>query len=169
MADCAVPAFALALVIGRLSDLIIGDHLGKATTVPWGFKYVGVHPPGSAPPIGSIVHPVALYDAISVAILLVVLIVFLRQQRAPGSAAALFALWYPASRIFTGFLRTDTIRAFGMTGTQLTSILVVVGTVGWLALRQRRGWTYPRLGDAMSSQTTEADDRLRHGSELAVG
>jgi len=139
MLDYAAPALALGLVFGRVSDLITGDHLGKPTTLPWGFKYVGGNPPGIAPPIGAIVHPVALYDLLSVSILLVVLVVFLRKSRAAGSAAALFALWYATGRLFTDFLREDPIRAFGMTGTQLASGAVIPAVLLWLVLRDRRG------------------------------
>ncbi|MGH2579438.1 MAG: prolipoprotein diacylglyceryl transferase family protein [Actinomycetota bacterium] len=138
MLDYAAPALALGLVFGRFSDLITGDHLGKPTNLPWGFKYVGDNPPGVAPPIGAIVHPVALYDLLSVSVLFVVLVVFLRKPRAAGSAAALFALWYAIGRLFTDFLREDPIRAFEMTGTQLASAAVIPAVLVWLVVRNRR-------------------------------
>lgn len=136
--DLAMPGLAAGIAIGRVSDLIIGDHLGKPTGLPWGFRYVGVDPPGTPPPIGAVVHPVALYDLVLVSILLVVLLVFLRRPRATGSAVALFAGWYAVQRLLLDFLRTDPIRAFGLTGTQLTSVAVLVGVLAWRATRARR-------------------------------
>ena len=136
--DLAAPGLALGLVLGRVSDLIIGDHLGKPTGLPWGFRYVGDNPPGDAPAIGAVVHPVALYDVVLVSILFVALVVFLRRPRAHGSAAALFAVWYATDRLLLDFLRTDPTRAFGLTGTQLSSVVVLVVTIGWLVLRRRR-------------------------------
>ncbi len=136
--DFAAPGLALGLVFGRASDLITGDHLGKPTDLPWGFKYVGRDPPGVAPPVGSIVHPVALYDLLSVAVLLGVLLLFLRKQRSPGSAAALFAMWYATGRLMFDFLRTDPVRASGMTGTQLASIAVLVIVMSWLLVGRRK-------------------------------
>lgn len=121
MLDAAAPALALGLILGRASDLITGDHLGKPTGLPWGFRYVGDNPPGTPPPIGAVVHPVALYDLLSVTVLFFVLIWFLRGPRAAGSAAALFTLWYAGGRVGLDFLRTDPTRAFGLTGTQLAS------------------------------------------------
>lgn len=147
MLDFAAPGLALGLIFGRASDLITGDHLGKPTTLPWGFKYVGTDPPGIAPHIGAIVHPVALYDLVIVAALFVVLLVFLRKERAPGSAAALFALWYAAGRIGTDFLRTDPTRALGMTGTQLASAAVIPAIAIWLVMRHRKGASTKRLED----------------------
>ena len=136
--DFAAPGLALGLIFGRASDLIIGDHLGKPTGLPWGFKYVGENAAGTDPPIGAIVHPVALYDLVSVTILLGVLVWFLRKPRVPSSVAALFALWYATGRLLFDFLRTDPVRAFGMSGTQLASVVVIATVLGWLLYRARQ-------------------------------
>lgn len=151
MLDAAAPALALGLVIGRASDLITGDHLGKPTGLPWGFRYVGDNPPGVAPPLGAVVHPVALYDLVSVTVLLLVLVWFLRRRRTAGSAAALFALWYATGRVGLDFLRTDPARALGLTGTQLASVAVILVTVAWLAARarQQRTGTQPPTDNAL--------------------
>ena len=138
--DMAAAGIALGIAIGRVSDLIIGDHLGKATTLPWGFRYVGgVEPLAGVPPVGAVVHPVALYDLLITTVLLVVLIRFIRSPRATGSAIALFTLWYASGRILTDFLRTDPRRLLGMTGSQLTAIGAVVAVSLALWWRARRG------------------------------
>ena len=137
--DMAAPGLALGIAIGRLSDLLIGDHLGKPTTLPWGFRYPGSeHPLADAPPVGAVVHPVALYDLVLTTILLVVLIRVARSPRARGSAIALFTLWYAGGRVLTDFLRTDPTRLFGLTGSQLTSLVLVAGVLIALWLRARR-------------------------------
>jgi phosphatidylglycerol:prolipoprotein diacylglycerol transferase len=144
MLDMAAPGIALGIAIGRVSDLIIGDHLGKATTLPWGFRYVGGnHPLAGSPDIGAVVHPVALYDFLITTVLLVVLLLFARRIHAPGSVIALFTLWYAGSRVLTDFLRTDTRRLFGLTGSQIASVLAVAAVVSWLAYRARRGAPRP--------------------------
>lgn len=136
--DMAAPGLALGIAIGRVSDLIIGDHLGKPTTLPWGFRYTGsMHPLAGAPPVGTVVHPVALYDLILTTALLFVLIRFVRTPRATGSAIALFTLWYAGSRVLTDFLRTDPRRLAGLTGSQLTSLILIVGVLVALWLRVR--------------------------------
>jgi phosphatidylglycerol:prolipoprotein diacylglycerol transferase len=138
MLDMAAPSLAIAIAIGRLSDLIVGDHLGTPTTMPWGFRYVGSdHPFAGAPAIGDVVHPVALYDMLLTALLFVVLIRFLRTTRARGSAIALLAIWYATDRIVLDFFRTDPERLFGLTGTQLISIVLVAMVLAVLAVRSR--------------------------------
>ncbi|HZD18127.1 MAG TPA: prolipoprotein diacylglyceryl transferase, partial [Actinomycetota bacterium] len=141
--DMAAPGLALGIAIGRVSDLIIGDHLGTPTGLPWGFRYIGgVHPLAGAPSLGSVVHPVALYDLILTTLLLVVLLRFLRASRAPGSAIALFTLWYAGGRIFTDFLRTDPRPVLGLTGSQLVSI-AAVAVICLLVWRRARGGVGP--------------------------
>ncbi|MFB3739410.1 MAG: prolipoprotein diacylglyceryl transferase [Candidatus Velamenicoccus archaeovorus] len=136
--DMAAPGLALGIAIGRLSDLMIGDHLGRPTTLPWGFEYVGSdHPLAGAPPIGTVVHPVALYDLLLTTVLLILLLRFVRSRRATGSAIALFTLWYAVGRVLTDFLRTDPRRLLGLTGSQLTSI-VAIGVVTALLIRRHR-------------------------------
>ena len=142
--DMAAPGLALGIAIGRVSDLIIGDHLGKPTTLPWGFRYVGgTMPLDGVPPVGTVVHPVALYDLILTTALLFVLLWFVRSPRATGSAIALFTLWYTGGRILTDFLRTDPRRFAGLTGSQLTSIAAVgaVSLTLWVRARKRASAT----------------------------
>ena len=140
MLDMAAPGLALGIAIGRFSDLIIGDHLGKPTSLPWGFKYIGgMHPLDGVPAMGVVVHPVALYDMLLTTTLLIVLLWFARRPRAVGSSIALFTLWYAGSRVLTDFLRTDPRRLFGLTGSQLTSIVLIIVVVTGLILRRRSG------------------------------
>jgi prolipoprotein diacylglyceryl transferase len=140
MLDMAAPGLALGIAIGRLSDLIIGDHLGKATLLPWGFRYAGgAHPLDGVPPIGTVVHPVALYDMLLTTILFGVLLWFARRARTSGSSIALFTLWYGTGRLFTDVLRTDPRRLLGLTGSQLTALVAISSVFTALAIRRRRG------------------------------
>jgi prolipoprotein diacylglyceryl transferase len=147
MLDMAAPGLALGIAIGRFSDLIIGDHLGKPTTLPWGFKFVGgMHPLEGVPAVGTVVHPVALYDMVLTTVLLVVLLRFALRPRAVGSSIALFTLWYAGSRVLTDFLRTDPRRLLGLTGSQLTSIVLIAVVLTGLVLRGRASRRSPDPG-----------------------
>jgi phosphatidylglycerol:prolipoprotein diacylglycerol transferase len=163
--DYAAPALAIGIALGRASDLIIGDHLGKATGMPWGFRYLGTNPPGEAPALGAVVHPVALYDLLLVSALFVVLVAFLRSPRAAGSAALVFAAWYSAERLILDFFRTDPIRALGLTGTQLASIAVLLAVGGLLSLRGRRlhrpHVAHPMASARLRTPGTRRSDRRR--------
>ncbi|HYP21982.1 MAG TPA: prolipoprotein diacylglyceryl transferase family protein, partial [Actinomycetota bacterium] len=77
--DLAVPGLALGIVIGRIGDLVIGDHLGDPTTFALGWRCTGetggVEPASAAtyerlaesspPSLGCfdvVLHQTALYD-----------------------------------------------------------------------------------------------------------
>src|SRR3954452_3626462 len=76
--DAAAPGMALGVIIGRIGDLIVADHLGKATSFFLGYKCPSVATaspcgPGATatqPTVGAVVHQTALYDLILVTILL---------------------------------------------------------------------------------------------------
>jgi prolipoprotein diacylglyceryl transferase len=39
--DSTAIGFAFGIFVGRIGDLVIGDHLGKPTSMPWAFAYRG--------------------------------------------------------------------------------------------------------------------------------
>jgi len=41
--DSAAIGLPFGIFVGRIGDLVIGDHLGKPTSVPWAFAYDGGH------------------------------------------------------------------------------------------------------------------------------
>jgi phosphatidylglycerol:prolipoprotein diacylglycerol transferase len=138
--DLAAPGLALGIVIGRLGDLVIGDHIGTPTNFPLGWRCLGNggEPPlpaemyldrfeaGSPPALGCFdltLHQTAIYDFISTLFLLGALLYLGRKARNPGFMILVFTIWYGAMRVITDFLRVDR-RYLGLTGSQITSILV---------------------------------------------
>lgn len=140
--DAAAPGMALGIAVGRIGDLVVGDHLGKVTDFFLGYRC----PPESVDPAspcvaGTIVHQTALYDMALTAVLLVVLLRLRRTPRFEGFLIMVFASWYGTQRILEDFLRDD-VRRFGLTGSQMTSIAVVTVCVAWLVFARRT----PRWG-----------------------
>ena len=138
--DLAAPGLALGIVIGRIGDMVIGDHLGKPTDFALGWLCSGESgdPPrpaeiyqaaldrGEPPSLGCYdltLHQTAIYDFISTLILLGVLLWVGRKVRKPGFMILFFTVWYGAMRVITDFLRVDR-RYLGLTGSQIMSILV---------------------------------------------
>ena len=124
---------------------------------------MGTNPPGEAPPLGAVVHPVALYDAVLVSILFVTLVLYLRVPRPAGTASAIFALYYSVDRLLLDFLRIDRTRAFGLTGTQLASIAVIVLVGAWLVHRRqqdrRAAQAWPPWGAGLATAALTAPTR----------
>lgn len=171
--DLAAPGLALGIVVGRIGDLIIGDHLGKPTEFALGWRclgadgaaptpaatYRGALEAGEPPSIGCFdltLHQTALYDFFSTMLLLGVLLWLGRRARRPGFMIIVFTIWYGAMRVITDFLRVDR-RYLGLTGSQITAL--VVGVACLYLLGRYRG-APPRFAVVPSpdpSPTAEGD------------
>jgi len=149
MADLAAPGLALGIAIGRIGDLIIGDHIGKPTSFFLGWRCLAESgaPPESAevyrtaleqgtpPSLGCydiVLHQTALYDFISSWVLFGVLIWLGRKSLRVGVLALVFPIWYGAMRLITDSLRVDK-RYFGLTGSQITALIVMLVALYLLA------------------------------------
>ncbi len=110
---------ALGTIVGRIGDLAIVEHLGRATTVPWGY---GVKPGYDLAPqhdalecteatagldgLCGVYHHVAAYDLIGAALLLGFLsFVYRRYRMHYGQLFFVWVIWYGAQRFLLDFLR----------------------------------------------------------------
>ena len=135
--DASAPGMALGVVVGRVGDLIVGDHLGKPTELFFGYRCPGLDVDTASPcDPGVVVHQTALYDLLLTAVLLGVLLWVRRKPRYDGFLILLFATLYSAQRIFEDFLRDD-VRRLGLTGSQMTSIVLLLVCGGWLLFGRR--------------------------------
>jgi len=149
--DSIAPGFPLGLLIGRIGDLVIGDHLGGPTSFFLGYRYDGgALPPGcavpgdpsptvSCPAIGGVVHQTALYDWLNVLIVFPVVLWAGRKRRPDGSLFMFMASWYALGRLVSDFARPATTYG-GLRGTQWVSVAIIayglyrIAGVGWRAL-----------------------------------
>ena len=144
--DAAAPGMALGVIVGRIGDLIVADHLGMPAPILFlGYKCPRLNVPTASPcgptsladrTVGAVVHQTALYDFVSSILLLSLLLWLRRKPRYDGFLIFVFAVWYGAMRIVEDFLRED-VRHFGLTGSQWSSIVVVVVCLSLLTMYRR--------------------------------
>ena len=148
--DAAAPGMALGVVVGRIGDIIIADHLGKVTSFVLGYRCppVGVETGSPCAPTelvsrtpGAVVHQTALYDQLLALVLLVVLVRLRRKAHYDGFLILVFALGYGMARIVEDFLRED-VRRLGLTASQWTAIATVAVCLYTLTVLRRT----PRWG-----------------------
>jgi phosphatidylglycerol:prolipoprotein diacylglycerol transferase len=141
--DAAAPGMALGVVIGRIGDLIVADHLGKPTDFFLGYRCPAPDVETASPCLGEVVHQTALYDFLMTSVLLAALLLLRRQPRYPGFLISVFGVWYGVQRVIEDFLREDT-RHLGdtLTGSQITAVVTIL-VAGWHLLFVRRS---PRWG-----------------------
>jgi phosphatidylglycerol---prolipoprotein diacylglyceryl transferase len=155
--DAAAPGFPLGIAIGRIGDLIIGDHLGAPTDFFLGYRYLGGPLPDRTLAIGDVVHQTALYDMLIAAIIFPIVMVLARKHRPRGRLIAMTGMLYAAGRFVTDFARTEVATFGGLHGTQWTSIAIVLVGLAWLSRRPRRGYSLP-LEQPLHEPAVIADD-----------
>lgn len=117
--DLSAFGLALGTVVGRIGDLAIVEHLGRATTLPFGY---GIKPGYDVAPqhnalecteatvgldgLCGVYHHVAAYDMLGAAVLLGALyFVYRRFQLHYGQLFFFWVAWYGFQRFLLDFLR----------------------------------------------------------------
>lgn len=139
--DLAAPWLPLGIAIGRIGDLVIADHLGEPTSLPFGFRCPDIvdvgRTVGSPCPPGEVVHLTAAYDLLVATAVAGTMIALRRRRLRLGTRTLLLAVLYPVGRFAFDFLRQDT-RRLGLTGSQWTALAVLTVAATVLARRRRR-------------------------------
>jgi phosphatidylglycerol:prolipoprotein diacylglycerol transferase len=104
--DAAAPGMILGQAIGRIGDLINGEHHADETGLPWAVRYVH---PNTLGELGKAVHPTAGgYELIGDLIILLLLVfVFRRVWKTPGWVFCTYVALYGAMRFPLSYTRTD--------------------------------------------------------------
>jgi phosphatidylglycerol:prolipoprotein diacylglycerol transferase len=168
-ADAAAMGMLLGLAIGRIGDIINGEHFAKATDLPWGIVYTHPASPGfeHSFTVGPW-HPAVAYELIGDLVILAGLFVLWRYAPKSGVIFALAFLLYAIMRFFVSFLRLDSEEPLlGLTTPQLVSIVVIAVAVPLLAYflsrpEPERRWVSPTQREAAASRAARRR-RLRTG------
>ena len=136
--DASGPAAMIGLAVGRIGDVINGEHHGTPTSAPWGVEYVN---PSTLGQPGKIVHPEVAYEMILTLAILGLLLPFHQRLKAklPNGVLGLIYLGvYAIGRFFLSFYRTDPSVFLGMRQAQVASLLMVVIAVVAIPILLRR-------------------------------
>jgi phosphatidylglycerol:prolipoprotein diacylglycerol transferase len=116
----------IGLTIGRIGDVINGEHHGTPTTAPWGVDYVNAATLGEP---GKVVHPEVAYEMVLCLAILGALLPFhqrLKERLPDGVLGLVYFAIYAAGRFFLSFYRTDPAVFIGLRQAQLASALMVL-------------------------------------------
>jgi phosphatidylglycerol---prolipoprotein diacylglyceryl transferase len=136
--DAGGAATMIGLAIGRIGDVINGEHHGTPTTLPWGVEYVNADTLGQP---GLVVHPEVAYEMLLTLAILGALLPFHQRLKAKLPAGVLGLIYlglYGAGRFFLSYLRTDPAVFAGLRQAQLASLLMVVIAVVAVPILIRR-------------------------------
>lgn len=142
--DAAAPGLVTGMGIGRIGDLINGEHLARATDLPWGVIYTHPNSPAFAHSLTvGAHHPATTYEMFAdFAILgLVLWLVTGALWRRPGISFFVFLITYAVMRFLVSYLRLDSAETAltDVTVPQLVSLVVVVLSLPAVAYLWWRG------------------------------
>ena len=147
IADLAAPAALIGQTIGRIGDIVNGEHCARATDAFFGFFWT--HPGTlAAPPYcangyispegeGAAAHPVILYEIFWNAISLAILWQLRGRLKPDGMLFAVYLALYSVGRFVITFYRQDRVWALGMQEAHFIAIAVLVVTVPLLIAKAR--------------------------------
>jgi len=124
--DAGGPAAMIGLTIGRIGDVINGEHHGSPTNLPWGVEYVN---PSTLGEPGKVVHPEVAYEMVLCLAILAALLPFHQRLKAilpDGVLGLIYFGVYAIGRFFLSYLRLDPAVFLGLRQAQLASALMVV-------------------------------------------
>ncbi len=140
IADLTAPAMLFVQTIGRLGDIVNGEHCARATDFILGFVWTN---PASdarncgAEGVGVAVQPVIAYEMIWNMLALLVIWRLRGRLRPDGMIFVVYLALYSIGRFAISFARTDKVWALGMQEAHFIALLVLAITVPILAFKAR--------------------------------
>ncbi len=138
MFDISVIGIALGEAIGRIGDVINGEHHAVACSgLPWCTSYVNPATLGQVGPV----HPIGLYDGLLMTAIFVVLLAYWRRIRGrPPESRVYWAylLLLGAGRYLQSFLRVEPLILWGIEEGQLLGLVYGASGAVMLGLLSRR-------------------------------
>ena len=137
--DVLALAFPAAMAVGRVGDLISGEHYGERSDGVFAFAYT--HPDAEVPVKRAGYESGAFYEIASCALIAIVLWPLRHRFRTPGVALWTVIGLYAAARFAFFFAVRDTPEvALGLRQAQWTSLaLIATAAAGLLVARRRAG------------------------------
>jgi phosphatidylglycerol:prolipoprotein diacylglycerol transferase len=132
-----VIGIALGEAIGRIGDIVNGEHHGTACDLAWCVRYTSPATLGQATPV----HPIGIYDALLMAAIFVVLFAYWRRVRGrPPESRVYWAylLGLGAGRFLESLVRLDPVVAFGWQEGQILGLIYAVSGAVMLVVLSRR-------------------------------
>jgi phosphatidylglycerol:prolipoprotein diacylglycerol transferase len=136
--DAIAAGLPLGIAIGRIGDVINGEHYGPATDFFLGVR--NMHPDALTPSPDVAYHSGGLYEVLIAALVFAIAWPLRKRLKRPLALMWLVIALFAVGRFFEFFLRSDSADlALGLEIAQWTSLLLLGGAIvgAWLTLRDR--------------------------------
>ena len=134
LADVAAPALLIAMAIGRIGDVINGEHWAKFTDLPWGVVYTHELSPGA---LRAASHPAVAYELLFDLVILAVIWPLRNRLRPHGMLFVLYGALYSIGRFFLSFLRVEQNTYFGgaLNEAQIVALIIIAISIPLLVYK----------------------------------
>ncbi|HEY7465117.1 MAG TPA: prolipoprotein diacylglyceryl transferase [Dehalococcoidia bacterium] len=161
-ADAAMFGMMLGLAIGRIGDLINGEHFAKTSDLPWAVTYSH---PNSTAFFREAMHPATTYEMLGDLVILGILAFLWRLHPKSGVIFCAAFLLYAVMRFFVSFLRLDSEEPLlGLSVPQLVSLVTIAAGVPLLVYFLRREepeWEHVTPAERQRRTLSRAERRRR--------
>jgi phosphatidylglycerol:prolipoprotein diacylglycerol transferase len=135
--DAAAAGLPLGVAVGRIGDVINGEHYGARSTFLLAVR--NSHPDALTPNPHYAYQNGGLYEVLLAALILTIVWPLRHRFTRPGDLAWLVLGLFAAGRFFEFFLRGDSPQlALGLSNAQWTSVaLLIIVAIGWTLATRR--------------------------------
>lgn len=123
-ADIAAMGGIMGMAVGRIGDVINGEHFAKSTDLPWGVSYTNPNSPSYLLFGGpdAVQHPAVAYELLGDLVIFAVLVLIYSRVRRSGVTFFSWMLLYGALRLGVSLFRLDDIVWIGLEMAQMIAI-----------------------------------------------
>jgi phosphatidylglycerol:prolipoprotein diacylglycerol transferase len=148
-ADIAAIGGILGMAVGRIGDIVNGEHFSKTTDLPWGVVYTHKDSPSVLQAVQQPQHPAVGYELLGDLVIFALLIFIYTRVARSGITFFAWVFLYGALRFAVSFLRLDdTVLGTGLRTAQLIGIGgMVIGLLGMVYL-----WRVPPKEEEVESR-----------------
>jgi phosphatidylglycerol:prolipoprotein diacylglycerol transferase len=135
-ADIAAIGGIMGMAVGRIGDIINGEHFAETTDLPWGVVYTHKDSPSVLQAVEQPQHPAVAYELLGDLVIFAVLIFLFTRISRSGITFFAWVFLYGLLRTFVSFLRLDeTVWGTGLRAAQLIGIAgMAIGLLGMIYL-----------------------------------
>ena len=142
--DQIAPGLILAQAIGRIGDIINGEHFSALTNLPWAVVYT--HP--DSPAFGRLPsHPAVAYEMLLDLLILGILFRMWGKLRPDGALFLVYLILYSVGRFFLSFLRLDSNTVFLWLNQPQWICLIVLAVAVPLLVYRRAAYRKQQVSD----------------------
>ncbi len=165
--DIAAAPLLVGQTIGRIGDIINGEHWSRPLDLFWGWYFTDIDSPARSvidhfseifgTDVDRPVHPAVVYEMITNIIILGVIFLLRGRVRPVGSIFMIYLALYATARFGIQFIRLDDVKFWGLQEAHLIAIIVWLVTIPWIIWKVRLidRIRRPRGGNRVSTSTAD--------------